>query len=73
MAIGGVNVKKAEADNIAKRLLGECAQKTLEIMDKLKQNGWTPKGLDDPDPPEIKALDDECRQKLKELVAQIEE
>ena len=71
--IGGKIVKKAEADKIALQIFEDAARKTKVARDRLFASGWIPHGLDGESHPELKAIDDECRRKIQELAAQIED
>ena len=66
-------MKKAEADRIADKIFAEAVEKKAALYKELEARGWKQIGLDGPTPPEIKAIDDECRRKIKELAAQIDE
>jgi hypothetical protein len=64
---------KTEADKIAHQIFADAVRKTETAYKELEARGWKQIGLDGPTPPEIKAIDDECRRKIKELAAQIDE
>ena len=64
---------KAEADVEAQKIFRDAAKKEVAVYEQMRKNGWKPRGLDGEPPPEVKAIDDECRRKIKELAAQIDE
>lgn len=64
---------KKEADKMAFALFDEYNTMRDNKYIELKSRGWEPVGLDGPIHPEIKAIDDECHCKIKELAAQIDE
>lgn len=64
---------KKEADKIAMTIFDDTSEKVHAAYEQLRKQGWKPQTLDGETPPEVKAIEDECRRKIKELAAQIDE
>lgn len=64
---------RQEARNEAIKAFDRASQQRYAAYEQLRSQGWNPRGLDGEVPPEIKAIDDECRRKIQELAAQIED
>ena len=64
---------KEGADKIAITIFEKTSEKVHAAYEQLRKHGWKSQTLDGGTPPEVKAIENECRRKIKELAAQIDE